>query len=239
MAITEIGEHDQELIVAALQSISAAWWRSSEQTNPDAAATDGTSLRGEYRALAREAGHLAARLRAVPLPVGRGCNGHSRGCLELAFSWLVTAHDDTHYRGYLKESPELVAYRLGLLEPLVACVRAKCQAELAEPDHDDAGDYSPAADHHEEVDEFLAHSCNCEWCSGRREADMADDTDDAVPGLLRALDALSDTDLHRFGAQMGEMALGGGRLTAVYAAAARVAGFVLSLRAPESESQVN
>jgi len=240
--MTDLASRDQQMILQALTHLAGSWRQMSEDTDPAAIADDGTTLRGQYQALAREAEHLAALLLDMPLPAARSCSGHSHACLELAFSWLLTAHDDAHCRGYLKEAPELVAYRLGLIEPLLACVRAKCQAELSVDAETEPDGYSPDADHHDEVAGFLDHSCNCDWCpAGRQDvvdaADFADDN--PVNSLLRALDALDETGLHRVSTQMGEMARRPGPLGDIYAAVAQVAGFVLSLRTPEAGAELN
>jgi len=88
--------------------------------------------------------------------------------LTVAASAAVTDLSDVAVRGYLKEHPAVVAYRLDLLEQMIAVVRDRARAEdltwrrrdvqegLAIPD--------PAAEHAGRVTEFSEHDCSCDWC---------------------------------------------------------------------------
>ncbi|MEV6580211.1 hypothetical protein AB0M92_18835 [Streptomyces sp. NPDC051582] len=83
--------------------------------------------------------------------------------LTAAAHMLVTDWADVQVRGYLKEHPDIVEYRLGMAEKALREIRAKVEAELAanlwpgrvaDPDLD----FNTAAT------DYAEHSCNCEWC---------------------------------------------------------------------------
>jgi hypothetical protein len=94
-------------------------------------------------------------------------------CLTVAASGLVTDYSDVRCRGYLKDHPDEVAYRLDLVEHAIAAVRAKVVAEhikwrreqvqggMPLPDPDGI-----AASHHKQVADFVAHRCDCVYCLG-------------------------------------------------------------------------
>jgi hypothetical protein len=168
---------------------------------------------------------------STPRPLGR-CTHHSHACLQLAFSWLLAAHGDTHVRGCLKEPPQLAAYRLELLAPVLDCVRAKCMAELSTASKDTSDD--PGAEHHQEVADFLNHQCNCDWCPCGSQGDVEEhDPNGPYADLLRAIDALGDGDIIQLGRRMSELALAPDQLAGVYDAIGVIIDVVLSSRAPE------
>jgi hypothetical protein len=162
----------------------------------------------------------------------------SQACLTVAFNRVLDADGDIHWRGYLKEHPDLIAYGIDMLENLIACVRRQAAAEEAKWRRHDVADgtaYDAGAEHHQEVAEFMAHQCNCEWCRcGAPEGDMpaGDDPDDPYADLLRAIDGLGDSDLTGLTRQFHKLALTGGRLAGVHDALARITGMVLDLRRP-------
>lgn len=85
-------------------------------------------------------------------------------CLEVAASSAITDYADVLVRGYLKEHPALVAYRLDLLADVIEVVRASVARETANGRWEGCDPFSPADEHHQAVAEFAAHTCNCEWC---------------------------------------------------------------------------
>ena len=98
-------------------------------------------------------------------PAGAACGG-TMDCLTVAALGAITDYSDVTVRGYLKDHPEWVIYRLDVLAWMIATVRAQAEAETA------AGTWGPRAGelgtpeegHHEEVAAYAAHTCNCEWC---------------------------------------------------------------------------
>jgi hypothetical protein len=85
-------------------------------------------------------------------------------CLTVAASGAITDLSDIIVRGYLKEHPAGVLYRLSLLEDMIQVVRARAERELESGDWDATTPSDPADDHHEQVAEYAAHTCDCEWC---------------------------------------------------------------------------
>jgi hypothetical protein len=85
-------------------------------------------------------------------------------CLTVAASRAITDHSDILVRGYLKEHPAGVLYRLSLLEDMIQVVRASAERELEDGSWNGTDPSDPGDGHHEEVAAFAAHSCDCEWC---------------------------------------------------------------------------
>ena len=87
-------------------------------------------------------------------------------CLTIAAQDAVQDFTDIRIRGYLKEDPASVLYRLALLSPVLAVVRAAAHRESSSGEWGDPAEQlgSPQQNHHEQVDLYRAHSCNCEWC---------------------------------------------------------------------------
>jgi hypothetical protein len=87
-------------------------------------------------------------------------------CLTIAAQGAIQDFTDVRIRGYLKEDPASVLYRLALLVPVLAVVRAAAQREAASGEWGDPAEQlgSPRQNHHEQVDLYRAHSCDCEWC---------------------------------------------------------------------------
>jgi len=92
--------------------------------------------------------------------------GQAMNCLTVAASGAITDYADILVRGYLKENPATVVYRLGLLSHAIATVRAAADRETASgvwgPPGAQLG--SPGGAHHQDVSEFAAHTSNCPWC---------------------------------------------------------------------------
>jgi hypothetical protein len=119
----------------------------------------------------------------------------AQDCLTVAASGMITDYSDVRVRGYLKEHPAFVAYRLGLLEHAIAAVRRQAAAEEMKWGPDEAPP-APAeidAEHHELVAEFAAHSCNCEWCLHGGGGPAAD-PDDGLGSLQQWLRGNWDPD---------------------------------------------
>jgi hypothetical protein len=87
-------------------------------------------------------------------------------CLTIAAQGAVQDFTDVRIRGYLKEDPASVLYRLALLVPVLAVVRAAAHREAASGEWGDPADQlgSPQQNHRDQVDLYRARSCNCEWC---------------------------------------------------------------------------
>jgi hypothetical protein len=83
--------------------------------------------------------------------------------LTVAASGLITDWADAVVRGYLKDHPDDVACRLGLVADMLDVVRAAVSREQADgswgPRNGD-----PLAGHLELVAQFAEHTCDCEWC---------------------------------------------------------------------------
>jgi hypothetical protein len=92
----------------------------------------------------------------------------AQDCLTVAASGAITDYTDVLVRGYLKEHPANVIYRLDLLTTMLAAVRERAHEEIAAgswgPDSEQVG-LDPDRDHHEMVAEYREHTCNCEWCT--------------------------------------------------------------------------
>jgi len=89
----------------------------------------------------------------------------TRDCFTVAASCVMTDYGDVLVRGYLKQHPAVVAYRLDVLADVMQVVRNQVARELAQDDLPSCDPADAANDHHEEVAEYAAHTCNCEWCS--------------------------------------------------------------------------
>ncbi|MFF2549207.1 hypothetical protein ACFVUY_42530 [Kitasatospora sp. NPDC058063] len=100
--------------------------------------------------------------------------------LQVAATGLITDFGDLVVRGYLKDHPDIVAHRLGLVAELVAKVQAAVDAERAGGQWP-ALQVDPADGHDEDTAFYCEHECNCEYCfhSGGTEA-LIDDTPVAV-----------------------------------------------------------
>jgi hypothetical protein len=101
-------------------------------------------------------------------------------CLTVAADWALTHYQDVIYRGYLKEHPSEVIYRLDLLAGMISVVRAQAQREFDSGRWGDDPGWSAAGldeHHHALVEEWAAHDCNCEWCASPGK------TANDIPGL--------------------------------------------------------
>lgn len=83
--------------------------------------------------------------------------------LQIAASGAITDYSDVAVRGYLKEHPDLVVHRLGLLADMIEQVRVAVIRERS------AGQWGalaadPAEEHAAESAEYAAHSCDCDFC---------------------------------------------------------------------------
>jgi hypothetical protein len=86
--------------------------------------------------------------------------------LTVAAGHLITDWSDVRVRGYLKEHPDLVEHRLKLLEAALATVRSQVEAERAAGSWGGPLDEPLERDFRDSVRDFVAHSCDCEWCLG-------------------------------------------------------------------------
>ncbi|MEU6397834.1 hypothetical protein ABZ867_12740 [Streptomyces cinnamoneus] len=94
--------------------------------------------------------------------------------LTVAAHQLITDWSDVRVRGYLKEHPDIVEFRLTLLEEALAAVRKAVETERA--DNRWGGPLEDAdADFNTEAMDFIEHSCDCEWCLGCRPASTGDE----------------------------------------------------------------
>jgi hypothetical protein len=85
--------------------------------------------------------------------------------VTIATGGMLTDYADILVRGYLKEHPALVAYRLDVITAVIEIVRQQVDHELAtKPDWGPCGTAEAAADHLERVAEYVEHTCTCEWC---------------------------------------------------------------------------
>lgn len=91
-------------------------------------------------------------------------------CLEVAASSAITDYADVLVRGYLKEHPAGVLFRIGQLEDMTAAVRAAAERELADGKWDVPAPFDPVDEHEEAVAGYAAHTCDCEWCRRGRPA---------------------------------------------------------------------
>lgn len=92
--------------------------------------------------------------------------GQAMNCLAVAASGAITDYSDILVRGYLKEDPAAVVYRLDLLSNAIATVRAVADRETASGAWGPPGAQlgPPGGAHHQDVAEYAAHTCNCQWC---------------------------------------------------------------------------
>ncbi|GAA3268017.1 hypothetical protein GCM10010493_50490 [Streptomyces lavendulae subsp. grasserius] len=94
--------------------------------------------------------------------------------LTVAAHRLVSDWADVRVRGYLKWHPDLVAYRLELLEKALAEIRKTVETERADNRWD--GPLADCdADFNSEAMDFVEHSCDCEWCLCCEPAGVGDE----------------------------------------------------------------
>ena len=86
--------------------------------------------------------------------------------LTVAATAAIEDYADVLVRGYLKEHPASVLYRLSLLEEITQTVRARAELELRDGRWDGGDPFDPAYEHRQRVAEYAEHACNCEWCLG-------------------------------------------------------------------------
>lgn len=81
--------------------------------------------------------------------------------LTVAAQNTITHWSDTRVRGHLKEHPDYVLHDLALIEDMVRTVRA-----MAEGERSGWGELQadPHEDFEDQVDDYRAHSCNCDYC---------------------------------------------------------------------------
>ena len=84
--------------------------------------------------------------------------------LVVAAHGLITDYADVLTRGYLKDHPGEVMYRLNLLQEAIAVVRARAVREIAGNAWAATEPFDPAAEHDALVGQFAEHSCCCDWC---------------------------------------------------------------------------
>ncbi|MFK0222168.1 hypothetical protein ACIQWN_28760 [Streptomyces vinaceus] len=93
--------------------------------------------------------------------------------LTVAAHQLITDWSDVQVRGHLVWHPDLVAYRLELLENALAEIRKAVETERADDQYAPLADCD--ADFNTEAMDFVEHSCNCEWCLCCEPAGVGDE----------------------------------------------------------------
>jgi hypothetical protein len=88
--------------------------------------------------------------------------------LTVAAARAITDYSDIVERGFLKEHPALVGYRLDLLAQMIAVVRRRVRAEEITWRREEVANGwqlpDPVADFAEDVAEFVSHTGCCPWC---------------------------------------------------------------------------
>ncbi|MFD0353658.1 hypothetical protein ACFVHW_07895 [Streptomyces sp. NPDC127110] len=83
--------------------------------------------------------------------------------VQIAAHKLTADLADVLVRGYLKEHPSMVAFRLGVLAGAVDQVRTAVKAERAEGRWPQLT-ADPAAEHERARARFAGHHCDCPYC---------------------------------------------------------------------------
>ncbi|MFF1341089.1 hypothetical protein ACFVYT_24750 [Streptomyces sp. NPDC058290] len=105
--------------------------------------------------------------------------------LTAAAHALITDWSDVQVRGCLKEHPDIVDYRLAMVEKALREIRTKVEAERA-ANLWGGRVLDPETDFNTAAMDYAEHSCNCEWCLCCEPAGVGDEpivwTVDPRPG---------------------------------------------------------
>lgn len=96
--------------------------------------------------------------------------------LTVAAQNTILHWSDLGVRGHLKEHPDFVEHSLTLIEEAVARVRAAIKEER--PDCGHVADGEPERDFDDQVADYRAHSCDCDYCYQQESAPIPEHIDE-------------------------------------------------------------